>query len=51
MKLWPLVAVIAVMVCNGAATADPEESPWREDYAEAKEEARKGGKPIFLVFR
>lgn len=34
-----------------AADADPVKFGWHSDYATARAEARKTGKPILLVFR
>jgi hypothetical protein len=50
------VASIALLVLSGAANAappkpDPAKFGWHTDYAAAKAEARRTGKPILLVFR
>ena len=34
-----------------AADADPARYGWHTDYAAARAEAKRTGKPIFLVFR
>jgi hypothetical protein len=49
-----LAAVAAVVLLPAAATAqnlDPKQHGWHTDYAAAKAEARRAGKPIMLVFR
>lgn len=36
---------------QGKGKLDPTKFGWHTDYAAAKAEARRTGKPIFLVFR
>jgi len=50
------IAAIALVAATGAANAappkpDPARYGWFTDYALAKAEAKRTGKPIFLVFR
>lgn len=49
--IWP--AVLLVISHAGAAPpkVDPAQFGWHKDYAAAKAEAKRTGKPIFLVFR
>jgi hypothetical protein len=35
----------------GLAAGAPEEPRWHEDYEQARAEARRTGKPLFVVFR
>jgi len=51
-----LAAVAVAALSAGAAGAqprktDPAKFGWHSDYAAARAEARRTGKPIFLVFR
>lgn len=49
-----LAAVAAVVLLPAAAPAqdvNPKQHGWHTDYAAARAEARKTGKPIMLVFR
>ena len=51
-----LLAAAAVLLLPAAAGAqprklDPAKFGWHTDYAAAKAEAKRTGKPIFLVFR
>ena len=51
-----VLAAFAILLSSGAANAqprklDPAKYGWHTDYAAAKAEARRTGKPIFLVFR
>lgn len=41
----------AVAVANAAAPQPAARYGWHTDYAAARAEAKKTGKPIFLVFR
>ena len=50
------LAGFAILVLTGAAEAappkpDPAKFGWHTDYAAARAEARRTGKPILLVFR
>ena len=48
------VAGVCFVVMTGRAEAGPPErgrSPWLTDYEQARAAARKGGRPIFVVFR
>ena len=52
-----LLAGLALLAVPAAADAQPRPRPdpakfgWHTDYDTAKAEARRTGKPIFLVFR
>jgi hypothetical protein len=51
-----VIAGLVVLCTAGAADAqprktDPAKFGWHTDYAAAKAEAKRTGKPIFLVFR
>jgi hypothetical protein len=49
-----VLAGLALALLLGAAapqTLDPAQYGWYADYASATAEARRTGKPIFLVFR
>ncbi|QDU19285.1 hypothetical protein ETAA1_11910 [Urbifossiella limnaea] len=49
-----LAAVAAAVLLPAAAAAqnvDPKQHGWHTDYAAAKAEARRTGKPMMLVFR
>jgi hypothetical protein len=51
-----VLAAFAILLSSGVAVAqprklDPVKYGWHTDYAAAKAEARRTGKPIFLVFR
>jgi hypothetical protein len=56
MKMWwPIVGVVVLVLSadlgspvRGAAEQEPH---WITNYDQAKAEARRSGKPIFLVFR
>lgn len=49
------VFALALVALAGAApptgTASARARGWRTDYAAARAEARKAGKPLFVVFR
>jgi hypothetical protein len=51
-----VLAAFAIVLCAGVADAqprklDPAKYGWHADYAAARAEAKRTGKPIFLVFR
>ena len=51
-----MIAAMAVCILAGVTSArpprpDPAKFGWYTDYAAGKAEARRTGKPIFLVFR
>jgi hypothetical protein len=46
-----LVAPALVLLAASAAPAQPARFGWHTDYQSARAEARRTGKPIFLVFR
>jgi hypothetical protein len=52
-----LIAGLALVLAPAADAraqtyrADPAKYGWHTDYAAARDEARRTGKPIFLVFR
>jgi hypothetical protein len=51
-----LLAGLVLLVAPGIASAqprklDPARHGWHSDYAAARAEAKRTGKPIFLVFR
>ena len=51
-----VLAGLGVLVLAGVADARPPKTDagkygWHSDYATAKAEAKRTGKPIFLVFR
>jgi hypothetical protein len=51
-----LLAGLVLLALPGAAAAQPRKTDparygWRADYAAARAEAKRTGKPIFLVFR
>jgi hypothetical protein len=51
-----VLAAFAVLLLAGVADAHPPKLDaakfgWHSDYATAKAEAKRTGKPIFLVFR
>jgi hypothetical protein len=52
-----VIAGLVVLLAAGSAgaqpprKADPAKFGWHTDYAAAKAEAKRTGKPIFLVFR
>lgn len=53
--MTPRLATLALLVLAGTADARPPldaaKFGWHTDYAMAKAEAKRTGKPIFLVFR
>ena len=55
--LLPALLVMAAVVAgNGQPAAHSQETggieiPWRTDWEAARDEARKNGKPLFVVFR
>ena len=55
MTSWPAAALFALglSACAAvpAAAGDERDSAWITDYARARDAARAGGKPIFLVLR
>jgi hypothetical protein len=54
MKGWMMAAVLGLAAsAGGARTAAPRETKpvWQTDYARARAEARRTGKPLFVVFR
>jgi opacity protein-like surface antigen len=47
-----LLAAAVVMIAAAPAPAQPQKAfGWQKDYEAGKAEARRTGKPIFLVFR
>lgn len=53
-SFWYRSALLAVLASVGPAKAampDAKEFGWHNDYAAAKAEARRTGKPLLLVFR
>lgn len=50
-----VVVLASLLVASGTSSAAPKPEPakfgWHTDYAAAKTEAKRTGKPIFLVFR
>ena len=42
---------VAAVLAAFAWSAQAQQIHWHNDYAAAREEARKTGKPIFLAFR
>ena len=51
-----VLAASVVLLFSGVADAQPRKTDatkfgWRTDYAAARAEAKRTGKPIFLVFR
>jgi hypothetical protein len=48
---WVWVSLWASMGGAGVQKLDPSRYGWLSDYAVALREARRSGKPIFLVFR
>ncbi len=56
MSRWLLMGAVGACLCavpeKLPSGGDPKDAPrWLNDYAQARAEARKAGKPIFLVFR
>jgi hypothetical protein len=47
--MLPLLLSVAALA--GSAKPDPKQHGWHTDYAAAKAEAKKTGKPMMLVFR
>ena len=47
--MLPLLTALATLSIT--AKPDPKQHGWHSDYAAAKAEAKKTGKPIMLVFR
>lgn len=50
MQQWVVVFGILAIVSDKAWSADVK-PPWTADYAAAKAEARRLGKPLLVVFR
>ena len=51
MQRW-LIAVLGVLAFGGnIAYSSQPKPPWTGDYAAAKAEARRTGKPLLVVFR
>jgi hypothetical protein len=48
---YAMLAGVAFASISQAADPDPRQFGWRGDYAAAKAEARKAGKPLLVVFR
>jgi len=48
---WVWVSLWASMGGAGVQKLDPSRYGWLSDYQAARAEARRSGKPIFLVFR
>ncbi len=46
-----LVASLLALALLRPAAGDGEDFAWHTDLAAAREEARKAGKPLFVVFR
>jgi hypothetical protein len=47
-----LLGVSALLITTASAPAQPQKAfGWQKDYEAGKAEARRTGKPIFLVFR
>ena len=56
MKRWLVAGVLGVVVgmsgsVRGQEVRDPQYPRWFADYEAARREARRSGKPMFLVFR
>lgn len=53
MNAWLLAGVLSLGLPAGVHAADGDEAvkSWLLDYAEAKAQAARTGKPIFIVFR
>lgn len=51
--MFPAIATFTILSVAGLAPPriDPARFGWYSDYSAAKAEARRTGKPIFLVFR
>ena len=47
---WALAVGLVALVSDSALSADVK-PPWTGDYAAARAEARRLGKPMLLVFR
>lgn len=47
--MFPVLALAAALAASDKP--DPAKFGWHSDYAAAKAEAKKTGKPIMLVFR
>lgn len=50
-RLRLLAAVLLALGCFRPASGDGEDFPWLTDLEGARAEARKAGKPLFVVFR
>lgn len=50
-KRIALAAALLSLALLRPATGEGEDFPWRTDLAAARDEARKAGKPLFVVFR
>jgi hypothetical protein len=55
MRRWLIVAALAVGAAglqdSSGQKAAGKDAAWRTDYAAARAEARRAGKPLFVVFR
>ncbi len=55
MKRWLMAGVLGLAGMNGSvqgkAVRDPQYPLWFADYEAARAEARRSGRPMFLVFR
>jgi len=44
--------LVALLLCSGAPLAARQDAaPWLDDLDSARDEARKSGKPLMVVFR
>ncbi|MCS7020626.1 MAG: hypothetical protein NZ703_04085 [Gemmataceae bacterium] len=48
---WLMAGMLAIANNGEVQKLDPGRYGWLSDYAAARAEARRTGKPIFLVFR
>lgn len=48
---WMVVGLCSWATATGVQKLEPARYGWFNDYAAARAEARRTGKPIFLVFR
>lgn len=48
---WLWIGMLASSGVSGGQKLDPARYGWFSDYEAARAEARRSGKPIFLVFR
>lgn len=50
-RVLPVLALAVLPACAAPPKLDPARYGWHADYAAATAEAKRTGKPIFLVFR